>query len=171
MAIEKPSYLKLEQIDKGVWAFNHPAEWEFFDYKFDRALEAERAGNTEAASDIYLEIISGCPDHLPSHNNLSLLFSDSGDLDAAISCFEETVSIGQACFPPEFDPEKDLIPWYYEDNRAFLLAFENLGKCYLEKAINTLQDLHDINPGYRGISGLLDRLHNLDDNNGGVGFK
>lgn len=163
MSTEKPRYLRLKQIDKGVWSFNHPSEWEFFDYKFERALDAERDGNIERAVEIYLEIIENCPDHLSANNNLGLLFSEQGDLDGAIAVFDITVGIGLACFPSEFDTDKDLIPWYYEDNRAFLLAYENLGKCYLEKALNTLENLHDINPGYRGIAGLINKLQKLDE--------
>lgn len=150
-------YLKLEKYPNG-WAFNDPPQWEFLDYKLEKALDAERDEDFEKAQEIYLEIIDSCPEYLPALNNLGLLFKQDGDLDAAIATLDDAVTIGLACLPEEFEPGKDLIPWHYEDNRPFLLAYENLGVCYLEKALEAFEHILELNPGYRGIAKKVEEL-------------
>ena len=146
--MDKPKYLKLEQQHPNDWAFNRPPEWEFFDRRLDKAEAFERKGNSEKAIEVCFEIIKSCPEYLPAINQLGLLFRDQGDLDKAISMFENTVAVGLACLPDEFKPGTDLIPSYWEDNRAFLWAGENLGLCYLEKALDTYESLSELNPLY-----------------------
>jgi tetratricopeptide (TPR) repeat protein len=158
----KPTqYLKFEKQDMHTWSFSRPIEWEFFDFKLDKAEAAENEGDKIKATQICLEIIESCPDYLPAFNKLGLLLKEQGDLDGAIQTFESAIEVGLACLPDEFEVGTDLIPWYWEDNRAFLLACEYLGVCYLDKAFYTFEHLSAVNPGYRGISELITKLSNL----------
>lgn len=157
----KPQNLRLEKLEPRSWAFNRPPGWELFDYKLERAIAAERRGEDEAAKRIYLELLEACPEYLPALNNLGLLLKSQGDLEGGVVAFAEAVEIGLACLPEEFVAGEDLIPWHWEDNRPFLLAYENLGRCYLEQARDTFDHLLELNPGYRGITDLLARLNEL----------
>jgi hypothetical protein len=81
------------------------------------------------------------------------------------------VAIGLACVPEGFEFGKDRIPWYWEDNRAFLRAYENLGGCYLDlgdgyvdKALDTFQQLLMLNPDDFGVSDLVRKLQFLSGN-------
>jgi tetratricopeptide (TPR) repeat protein len=159
--MKKPGHLRLEMQDTHSWAFNRPREWEFFDYKLDRAEVAGHEGDKDKATQICLELINSCPEYLPALNKLGLLFREAGNLDRAILIFQSAVGIGLACLPDEFELGTDLIPWHWEDNRAFLLACEYLGACYLEKSLDAFEDLLEINPGYRGIADLVGNLRKL----------
>ncbi|MGA9995531.1 MAG: hypothetical protein WBP93_08960 [Pyrinomonadaceae bacterium] len=159
--MEKPQYLKLARQRPNDWAFNRPPEWEFFDYKLDKAEAAEREGDREKAFQICLEIITSCPEYLPAINKLGLFFREQGDLDKAIHMFESAMGVGLACLPDDFETGTDLIPWYWEDNRAFLLACEYLGLCHLDKALDAYGYLLEINPDYRGIADLVAKLHKI----------
>jgi tetratricopeptide (TPR) repeat protein len=154
-------YLKLEQQSPNDWAFNRPPEWEFFDHRLEKAEAFERGGNHEKAIEACREIVKSCPEYLPAVNKLGLLFREHGDLDQAISIFASAVGVGLACFPEGFERGVDLIPWYWEDNRAFLLACEYLGLCNLDKALETYEYVLDINPGYRNIDETVAQLHKL----------
>lgn len=156
--MEKPKYLRLEEQDLHDWAFNRPVEWEFLDRKLERAESIEREGHTEKAINACLEIINSCPEYLPAINKLGLLYKQEGRLEAAAEAFESAVAIGVACLPEKFEVGTDLIPWYWEDNRAFLLACEHLGVCHLENALNLFEYSLKINPGYHGINELVLRL-------------
>src|SRR5947209_19923933 len=145
----KPQHLKLERVRPNEWAFNRPLQWEFFGHKLERALDAERVGDCDGAARIYLELIEACPEYLPALNNLGLLYKQQGDLDKAIPLLEAAVVIGLACIPDEFEPGADLIPWHWEDNRDFLRAYENLGGCRIEQALDGFEHLLELNPGYR----------------------
>lgn len=157
----KPQHLKLERIHPNEWAFNCPPQWEFLGYKLERARNAEQAGDDEGAAVIYLELIESCPEYLPALNNLGLLYQRQGELDKAISILETAVAFGLACIPDEFEAGRDQIPWHWEDNRAFLLAYENLGNCRVEQAIDTFEQLRELSPDHRGISRLVSRLRKL----------
>jgi tetratricopeptide (TPR) repeat protein len=158
---EKPKYLKLERQDAHSWAFNRPSQWEFLDHKLERALAAERNGDKEEAIRIYLELVEACPEYISALNNLGLLFREQDDLDGAITTLEEAVEIGLACLPDEFEAGTDTIPWYWEDNRPFLLAYENLGSCYLEQALDAYEHLLELNPHSRGIAELVAKLREI----------
>ena len=106
-------------------------------------------------------MLEACPEYLPALNNLGLLLISQGDVVGAIATFAGAVDIGLACLPEEFTAGEDLISWHWEDNRPFLLAYENLGRCYLEQARDTFNHLLELNPGYRGVADLLARLNEL----------
>jgi tetratricopeptide (TPR) repeat protein len=158
--MEKPKlqYLRLEEQRPNDWAFNRPPEWEFFDRRLDRAEDAERGGEIDKAIQICREIVDACPEYLPAVNKLGLLLREHNSLDVAIETFEGAVGIGVACLPDEFESGKDLIPWYWEDNRAFLLACEHLAVTHLHKAIDVFEYSLEINPGYHGIAELVTKL-------------
>lgn len=157
----KPQHLKLERIHPNEWAFNCPPQWEFLGSKLERARNAEQAGDDEGAAVIYLELIESCPEYLPALNNLGLLYQRQGELDKAISILEIAVALGLACIPDEFEAGKDQIPWHWEDNRAFLLAHENLGKCHIEQSLDVFEHLLEINKGYHGVSNLVSQLRRI----------
>jgi len=158
--MEKPQlqYLRLEEQRPNDWAFNRPSEWEFFDRRLDRAEDAEREGDIDKAIQICREIVDSCPEYLPAVNKLGLLFKGLDDLDGAIEMFEGAVGVGVACLPDDFEIGKDLMPWHWEDNRAFLLACEHLAMTHVEKALNLFEYSLDINPGYHGIAELVSKL-------------
>lgn len=157
----RPQYLRLEEQNLHDWAFNRPGEWEFLDYKLERAESIEREGDTERAIQTCLEIIHSCPEYLPAINRLGLLYKEKGRLDAAIDTFESAVAIGLACVPQKFQIGPDLIPWHWEDNRAFLLACEHLAVCHLENALQLFEYSLKINPGYHGIDQLVLKLREV----------
>jgi len=164
----KPNLLVLEQWDLHSRAFNCPAQWEFLDCKLERALTAEHQGDDDKAFQIYLELIDSCAEYLPALNNLGALLRKHGEPRRAIPYLANAVAIGLACVPDDFELGKDLIPWYWEDNRAFLTAYENLGCCYLDlgdghldKALDTFSQVVTINPGYRGVTDLVRKLQAL----------
>jgi tetratricopeptide (TPR) repeat protein len=161
MPKRKPQLLKLEARHTREWEFNRPEQWEFYGYKLEKAMDAEREGDKEKATQIYLELIESCPEYLPALNNLGLLFKAQGDLDAATATLEEAVEIGLACLPEEFEAGKDLLPWHWENNRPFLLAYENLATCYVQKSLDALEHLVELNPGYRGIADKIAKLRTL----------
>lgn len=164
----KPQHLKLERVRPNEWAFNRPPQWEFLGYKLERARDAEQAGDEDGAARIYLELLESCPEYLPALNNLGLLYQRQGKLDKAIPMLETAVVLGLACIPEEFEPGKDLIPWHWEDNRAFLLAYENLGTCHIGQALDVFEHLLEINPDYHGVGGLvsqLRRIYGVEDEN------
>ncbi len=158
--MEKPHlrYLRLEEQGPNDWAFNRPSEWEFFDRRLDRVEDAEREGDIDKAIQICREIVDSCAEYLPALNKLGLLFKGQDDLDGAIEMFEGAVGVGMACLPDDFEIGKDLMPWYWEDNRAFLLACEHLAMTHIEKALNLFEYSLDINPGYHGIAELVSKL-------------
>jgi tetratricopeptide (TPR) repeat protein len=158
--MEKPQYLKLERQGPNDWAFNRPREWEFFDHRLEKAEASEREGDGETAIKICVEIINSCPEYLSAVNKLGLLYRQQGDMDKAIYLFESAVGVGLACLPDEFEEGTDLIPWHWEDNRAFLLACEYLGLCHLDKALDSYEYLLEINPGYRD-AGLVAKLRKI----------
>jgi hypothetical protein len=70
-----------------------------------------------------------------------------------------------------FEFGKDRIPLYWEGNRAFLRAYENLGGCYLDlddgyvdEALDTFQQLLILNPEDFGVSDLGHQLQFLSGN-------
>ena len=76
--------------------------------------------------------------------------------------FLKAVEVGLACIPEEFERGTDLIPWYWEDNRAFLLACEYVGLCNLDGALETYEFLLDLSPGYRGYDeSVVTHLHKI----------
>jgi tetratricopeptide (TPR) repeat protein len=161
----KPKFLLLERWDQHSWAFNRPAPWEFLDCKLERALTAEYEGDDDKAFEIYFELIDSCPEYLPALNNLGALLRERGRPQFAIPFFRNAVAIGLACVPDDFEFGKDLIPWYWEDNRAFLTAYRNLGNSYIDlgndhihDALDTFRQVLTINPGYHGIDALVRRL-------------
>lgn len=156
--MEKPQYLQLEEQYPYDWAFNRPVQWEFFDRKLDRVESLRDEGQTEKAIAACLEIINACPEYLPALNMLGLLYRQQGDLDAAIQMFQMGVTIGVACLPAKFNAGVDLIPWHWEDNRAFLLACEHLGASHLESALNMFEYTLKVNPGYHSIDALVLKL-------------
>lgn len=157
----KPQHLKLERVRPNEWAFNHPPQWEFFGYKLERARDAEQAGDEEGAAISYLELLESCAEYLPALNNLGLLYKRQEKLDKAIPMLETAVVLGLACIPDEFEHGTDLIPWHWDDNRAFLLAYENLGNCYIEQALGAFEHLLELNPGYRGVGDLVSQLRQI----------
>jgi tetratricopeptide (TPR) repeat protein len=159
--MEKPRYLRLEEQNRHHWAFNRPVEWDFLDRKLEHAESIEREGDMEKAIKACLEIISSCPEYLPAINKLGLLYKQVGRLDLASEMFESAVGIGVACLPEKFDIGTDLIPWYWEDNRAFLLACEHLGVCHLENTLEVFEYSLKINPGYHGIDALVSKLREI----------
>ena len=165
-----PKYLKLEQQAPNDWAFNCPSEWEFFDRRLNKVEALIRDGNNEKAIEVCVEIITSCPEYLPGLNKLGLLFRDQGELDKAIPMFLQAVKVGLACIPNEFERGTDLIPWHWEDNRAFLLACEYVGLCNLDEALESYEFLLDISPGYRGYyESVVPHLHkilNIEDEDG-----
>jgi tetratricopeptide (TPR) repeat protein len=161
MTTYKPRYLKLERQGPREWAFNRPDQWEFFDKKMELAQDAERDGDEEGAIRIYLELIETCPEYLPALNNLGLLYQRQERLEKAIPLLEAAVGLGLACIPDEFEEGIDLIPWHWEDNRAFLRAYENLGSCHIGQALDYFEHLLELNPGYRGIGDLVAQLRGL----------
>ena len=94
-------------------------------------------------------------------NKLGLLYLQQGGLDAATSVFESAVGVEVACLPEKFQAGVDLIPWYWQDNRAFLLAIEYLAACHLESALNFFEYALKINPGYRSIDKLVEQLRDV----------
>ena len=164
--MKKPHRLTLEKQGTNSWSFAPPPQWEFLGHKLERAKDAEHTGNKEEATRIYLELIKACPEYLPALNNLGLLLRTQGDIDGAITTLEKAVKIGLACLPEEFEVGIDLIPWHWEDNRPFLLAYENLASCYLLLSHNAFTNLLELSPGHRGIAGLvarLDDVHSVED--------
>ncbi len=151
----KPQYLKLEQQFENEWAFNRPAEWEFFDRRLEKAEAFEREDSIEKAIEVCSEIIKSCPEYLPALNKLGLLFRNQGELDKAIPLFLTASKVGLDCIPEGFERGTDLIPWHYEENRSFLLACEYVGLCNLDEALESYEFLLDISPGYRGYDELL----------------
>jgi tetratricopeptide (TPR) repeat protein len=105
-----------------------------------------------------LGLLESCLEYLPALNNLGLLYQRQGKLDKAIPMLETVVMLGLACIPDEFEQGTDLIPWHWDDNRAFLLAYENLGNCYVEQALGAFEHLLELNPDYRGIGDLVSQL-------------
>lgn len=167
-ATTKPRLLVLEQWDLHSWAFNRPAQWEFLDYKLERGLIAEHEGDDDKAFEIYFELIDSCPKYLPALNNIGALLRLHDAPKVAIPFLRNAVTIGLACVPDPFEFGKDLIPWYWEDNRAFLQAYMNLGGCYLDLgdghldyALDTFRQVLTINPGYHGVADLVDKLQRL----------
>lgn len=159
--MEKLQYLCIEQQSPHDWAFNRPVQWDFFDRKLERAELLEREGEPEKAIQACLEIIDACPEYLPAINRLGLLYRQRGGLDAAISVFESAVGVGVACLPEKFHAGVDSIPWYWEDNRAFLLACEYRATCHLESALNFYEYSLKVNPGYRAIDKLVEQLREV----------
>jgi tetratricopeptide (TPR) repeat protein len=158
MTTEKPQHLKLERQGPREWAFNRPPQWEFFDKKLEQAQDAEREGDEEGAARIYLEVIRSCPEYLPALCNLDLLYRREGFLDKAVAVLEAAVGLGLACLPDNFEAGTDLIPWHWEDNRAFLLAFEHLGSCRIGQAFDCFEHLMELSPGSRGVGNLVSQL-------------
>lgn len=164
----KPKLLLLERWDLHSWAFNCPAQWEFLDCKLERGLTAEYEGDDDKAFEIYFELIDSCPEYLPALNNIGALLRIHGVPQVAIPFLRNAVAIGLACVPDEFEFGKDLIPWDWEDNRAFLRAYLNLGGCYLDLgdghlnyALDTFRQVLTINPGYHGVADLVSQLQVL----------
>lgn len=164
--MEKTQYLFLEEQSPHDWAFNRPAQWDFLDRKLERAELLEQEGETAKAIQACLEIVNSCPEYLPAVNKLGLLYRQHGTLDAAIDVFESAVGVGVACLPEEFQAGVDLIPWYWQDNRAWLLAIEYLAACHLESALNFYEYALKVNPGYRSIDKLVEQLHDLCQSRG-----
>ena len=167
----KPKLLVLEQWDLHSWAFNCPAQWEFLDCKLERGLAAEYHGDDDKALETYLDLIDSCPEYLPALNNVGALLRIHDQPLVAMPFFNNAVAIGLACVPEGFEFGKDRIPWYWEDNRAFLRAYENLGGCYLDlgngymdKALDTFQQLLMLNPDDFGVSDLVRKLQFLSGN-------
>lgn len=146
--MDKPKYLKLEQQYPNDWAFNRPPEWEFLDRRLEKAEAFQHEDNYEEAIKVCFEIIDSCSEYLPAINMLGLLYLDQGDLNNAILMFDSSVAIGRACLPDDFKPGIDLIPSYWEDNRAFLYAHDNLGLCCLHKSLLAYETVKELNPNH-----------------------
>ena len=159
--MEKTKYLRLEEQHSHDWAFNRPPQWEFLDRKLERAELLENEGKREEAVQACLEILEACPEYLPAINKLGILYWEQGRLDAATNVFESAVGVGVACLPENFQPGVDLIPWHWQDNRAFLLAVEYLAACHLESALNFFEYSLKVNPGYHGIDKLVEQLRDV----------
>ena len=164
----KPRLLVLEQWDLHSWAFNCPAQWEFLDCKLERALAAEYHGDDDKALEIYLDLIDSCPEYLPALNNIGALLRIHSEPIVALPFLHNAVAIGLACVPDNFVFGNDRIPWRWEDNRAFLKAYENLGGCYLDlgsghvdKALDIFHQLLTLNPDDYGVSDLVLKLQSL----------
>jgi tetratricopeptide (TPR) repeat protein len=156
-----PRYLRLEKQGEHDWAFNRPLAWDFFNRQFERAEAVELEGDKDRSIQMCLDIVENCPEYLPALNKLGLLLREKGDLDASIAAFESARSVGLACVPNDFEMGIDSIPWYWVDNRAFLLACEYLGLSYVEQGLIIFEELTHTNPGSRGSADLVSSLRQL----------
>lgn len=161
--MDKPKleFLKIEKQAPHDWALNYPEQWEFLGHKFDKAEAALENGDRDEAKLVCAEILGMCPEYLPAINRLGLLLREEGHIDGAIQMFQSAVGMGLATLPDDFEIGTDRMPWYWEDNRAFLLAGEHLAISYLMKALDSLELSLNLNPGYHGIADMVAKIRGL----------
>ena len=65
---------------------------------FDQAIKHHKENDLNEAKNLYLKVIEIDPNHEDAHNNLGIIFSNSGDLEKAKSCFEKVLTINPKNF-------------------------------------------------------------------------
>jgi tetratricopeptide (TPR) repeat protein len=115
------------------WMFEYPRlSWEILE-EFHEAIDAWRVGEFASAEEVYRQLIADYPEFIDACHHLALLLSDTGREAEAFQMWQETVAIGLDCLPEQFEIGRDLLPWYFLENRPFLRAYHGLGLEYLER--------------------------------------
>ena len=65
---------------------------------FDQAIKHHKENDLNEAKNLYLKVIEIDRNHEDAHNNLGIIFSNSGDLEKAKSCFEKVLTINPKNF-------------------------------------------------------------------------
>ena len=65
---------------------------------FKQAVKNHTENNIKEAKNLYLKVIEIDPNHEDAHNNLGIIFSNSGDLEKAKSCYEKALIINPKNF-------------------------------------------------------------------------
>ena len=65
---------------------------------FDQAIKHHKENDLNEAKNLYLKVIEIDPNHEDAHNNLGIIFSNSGDLEKAKSCYEKALTINPKNF-------------------------------------------------------------------------
>ena len=153
--------LKVEEVAEHEWEFIYPPKYRQLMDKFDGGVELWQTGHARAAEKIYKEIIAEFPGFIDVYHHLGLLYEESGRDKLAFENWLKGYQIGNACFPHNFTPGKDLLPWAFLENRPFLRCTHAFGLCFfdggnLAKAMELFEFIISANPNdNQGIRALL----------------
>ena len=65
---------------------------------FKQAIKNHTENSLDVAKKLYQKVIEIDPNHEDAHNNLGIIFSNSGDLEKAKSCYEKALTINPKNF-------------------------------------------------------------------------
>jgi len=153
--------LEVEQIGEHEWRFVYPPKYDELMDKFGEGIELWQTGHTRSAEKIYKEIIAEFPGFIDVYHHLGLLYEESGRDRLAFENWLKGYQIGKTCFPHNFTPGKDLLPWAFLENRPFLRCTHAFGLCFfdggnLAKAMELFEFIISANPNdNQGIRALL----------------
>lgn len=111
--------LALEQIQKGIKVNPKSAQ-----FKFQRAVVYQRAGQLDRAKALFEEFIKTYPEVVEPYNNLAAIYASEGNTKRARALLRQAINI----------------------NPKYALAYENLGDLELQEALKFYKDALNARP-------------------------
>ena len=132
---------------------------------FNLAVKNHQKNKLKEAQELYVKILKIDPKYINAHNNLGLLFDNTGDYQKAIDCFEKVIEINPNnagaynnlgnIFKSlgEKQKAKDCYKKAIEIEPNFAMAHNNLGVIFQDlnlnkKAMDCYEKAIEINPNY-----------------------
>ena len=114
---------------------------------FVKATQYHKKNNLEAAKELYGKILQKDSNYISAHNNLGLIFKNSGQIEKAKKCFEKVTEINSEIAEP---------------HNNLGLIFQMLGEN--KKAINCFKKSIQIDPNYSSAYyNIASLFHNMGD--------
>ena len=145
------SYISLQRVEGDEWSFEFTRIGENEFQTLGDITEAYKLGIVDDALQAAQALVETYPEFLDARYVLLNLLLNKEEHERAFEFLLESMSLAMQCIPPEFQFNVDTIPYYYEDNQAFLMMQAHCGGLMveagmIEEAIEFLKMHLSINP-------------------------
>ena len=147
------------------------------DETFNSAVKNHQENKTDIAEDLYNQVLKIDPNHANAHNNLGVIYQNSGEAEKAKKCYEKAIEINSnyanahnnlgVMFAnlSELQKAKNCFEKAVVINPSYVEAHNNLGAIYknlgeTEKAKNCFEKAIEINPNYADAHSNLGAIFN-----------
>mgnify|MGYP001041662975 CR=1 FL=1 len=152
--------LLLHPVGEHEWVFKFPRLTLEITEEFHEAIELWEEDDLGRAEQRYRQLLRDYPEFIDVYHHLAMLLDETGRYREAYNMWQQAVDLGLSAFPKSFSIGRDLLPWYFLDNRPFLRAYHGLGYDFLERgeiesALSIFTNILALNPSdNQGIRGL-----------------
>ena len=120
------------QIEEHEWTFKYPRITARVLDRFDQAVEMMENVQIVKAESEFRQMLVDFPEFIDAYHHLAMVMENTKRVGDAFATWEYAVDIGLRYFPRAFVIGRDLLPWYYLDNRPFLRAYHGYSLHLLE---------------------------------------